>query len=182
MAKHSTPTLRSLAAMVLLLAAGATMAADPAVQAPGAAALQNLLREVWVRLHAMAPRQQTRIVTATATAGIRGAEATESEIKPYWKGDRDQDPGYRAERQALLSAQDLADAGKYAEAAKAFDSFVDAYPKSPLAPQARFGAALAQAAVGDKARAISGFETFLKQNPEHPLAHDAERVLVALRA
>jgi len=182
MVTQARPTFQTLLAIALFLAAGATMAADPAPQSAGAAALQNLLREVWVRLHAMAPRQQTRIVTATATAGIRGAEATESELKPYWKGDRDQDPAYRAERQALLSAQDLADAGKYVEAAKAFDAFVDAYPKSTLAPQARFGAALAQAAVGDKPRAISGFEAFLKQNPEHPLARDAERVLAALRA
>ena len=178
---RTSSTFRALAAFALALAATAAMAADPA-QSQGAVVLQNVLREVWVRLQAMTPRQPRRIATATATAGIRGAEATESELRPYWKGDREQDPAYRAERQALLSAQDLADAGKFAEAAKAFDAFVDAYPKSPLAPQARFSAALAQAALGDKARAISAFEAFLKQNPEHPLASDAERVLAALRA
>lgn len=144
--------------------------------------LQNLLREVWVRVQVLTPRQPRRIVTATSTAGIRGAEATESELRPYWKGDREQDPAYRAERQALLSAQDLAVAGKFAEAAKGFEAFVEAHPKSPLAPQARFSAALAQATLGDKAHAISGFEAFLKQNPEHALAPDAKRVLAALRA
>ena len=176
-------TFLALAAAALVLGLGtlAATAADPA-PSQGSTVLQDVLREVWVRLQAITPRQPRRVVTATATAGIRGAEATESELKPYWKGDREQDPAYRAERQALLSAQDLADAGKYAEAAKAFDAFVEAYPKSPLAPQARFGSALSQAAVGDKARAISGFEAFLKQNPEHPLARDAERVLAALRA
>jgi TolA-binding protein len=174
------PALRGLTAATLLLAACAAAAADPA-QSQAATVLQDVLRAVWVRLQAMTPRQPTRIVVATSTVGIRGAEATESELRPYWKGDREQDPAYRAERQALLSAQDLANAGKFAEAARAFDAFVDAHPKSPLAPQARFGSALAQAAVGEKGRAISGFEAFLKQNPEHPLAHDAERVLAALR-
>ena len=178
---HAKPTFRVLAAITLLLAAGAAaVAADPA-PSQGAIVLQNLLREVFVRLQAMTPRQAKRIVIATATAGIRGAEATESELRPYWKGDRDQDPVYRAERLALLSAQDLADAGKFDEAAKAFDAFVEAHPRSPFASEARFGAALAQAALGDKARAVSGFESFLKQSPQHPLARDAERVLAALR-
>jgi len=178
---RAKPTFRALAAAALLLGALAAMAADPS-PSQGSTVLQDVLREVWVRLQALTPRQPRRVVAATATAGIRGAEATESELKPYWKGDRDQDPAYRAERQALLAAEDLAHAGKYAEAAKAFDAFAEAHPKSPLAPQARFGSALAQAAVGDKASAISGFEAFLKQNPEHPLARDAERVLAALRA
>ena len=178
---HTKLPFLVLAVIAFLLAAGAAMPADPA-PSQGAVVLQSLLRELWTRLQAVSPQRSTRVAAATVTAGVRGAEATESELKPYWKGDRDQDPAYRAERQALLSAQDLADAGKFAEAAKAFDAFVEAHPRSPLAPQARFGSALAQATLGDKARAISGFESFLKQNPEHPLARDAERALAALRA
>jgi TolA-binding protein len=178
---HAKPLFRATTLMAFLLAAGPVMAADPP-PSQGAVVLQSLLRELWVRLQAVSPRKPTRVAAATATAGVRGAEATESELRPYWKGDRDQDPAYRAERQAFLSAQDLADAGKLAEAAKAFDAFVDAYPRSPLAPQARFGAALARATLGEKTQAISGFESFLKQDPDHPLARDAERVLAALRA
>jgi len=178
---HAKSIFGALVAMALLHTAGGALAADPA-QSQGAILLQDLLRQVWVRVHALTPRQPTRIVVATATVGVRGAEATESELRPYWKGDREQDPAYRAERQALLSAQDLADAGKFAEAAKAFDAFVEAHPKSPLAPQASFSAALAQASLGDKARALAGFQSFLKQNPEHPLARDAERAIAALRA
>ena len=77
--------------------------------------------------------------------------------------------------------QSLADAGNYAEAARAFDAFVQANPRSPLAPNALFGAALARAALGDRGQAASGLETFLKQNPQHPLAKDAEQALAALR-
>ena len=68
-----------------------------------------------------------------------------------------------------------------AEAARAFDAFVQATPRSPLAPNALFGAALSRAALGDRAQAASGLETFLKQNPQHPLAKDAEQALAALR-
>jgi len=172
--------IRVAAAMVLLLAATAAVTADPAPP-QGDSALKNVLRELWVRLRAVGPRQPTQVTSHTVTAGIRGAEATESELRPYWKGDREQDPAYRAEQQELKSAQDLADAGNFAEAAKAFGAFADAHPRSPLVPEARFGAALSEAALGDKARATSSFESFLKQNPQHPLARDAERALAALR-
>jgi TolA-binding protein len=58
---------------------------------------------------------------------------------------------------------------------------VQQYPASPLAPNARFGAALARAALGERSRALAGFEDFLKRTPQHPLAPDAERALAALR-
>lgn len=173
-----------LTAVALSLVLGATgaMAADPAGP-PAQSEFRTMLGELWARLRAAGPRAQSTQSTSnpTMTAGIRGAEATESELKPYWKGDRDQDPAYRAERAALQSAQDLADAGKLAEAGKAFDAFAEAHPRSPLTPDARFGGALAQAALGDKARAVAGFESFLKDNPQHPLAADAQRALAALR-
>ena len=164
--------------MLLAVALGATAvnAAEPAK--PGATAL---LGELWAKLRALSPRAAAAPATPTVTAGIRGAEATESELKPYWKGDREQDPAYRAERQALQAAQEIADAGKFADAARAFDAFLEAHPRSSLAPIALFGRALAHAALGDKARASTGFETFLKQHAQHPLAEDAQRALVALR-
>jgi TolA-binding protein len=138
---------------------------------------------MWAKLRAVSPRLQSGqpVYTQTVTAGIRGAEATESELKPYWRGDREQDPAYRAEHQALQTAQKLADDGKYAEAAKAFGTFVEAYPRSPLASEARFGKALSLAMLGDKPGAIAGFESFLKEDAQHPLAKDAEIALAALR-
>ena len=69
----------------------------------------------------------------------------------------------------------------YADAAKAFETFAEAYPRSPLASEARFGKALAQAMLGDKPLAIASFESFLKQDAQHPLAKDAEIALAALR-
>jgi TolA-binding protein len=165
--------------LALALAAGIVEPAYAQAQ-PGMA---SLLGELWAKLRAVSPRAQTAQATAapTVTAGVRGAEATESELKPYWRGDRDQDPAYRAERQALVAAQDLADSGRYAEAARAFSAFLESYPTSPFAPNARFGGGLSYAALGDRARATAAFEAFLQQDAQHPLARDAERALSALR-
>ena len=165
--------------LALLLGAAILEPAHPQAQT----ALTGLLGELWAKLRAVAPRAQSAQATAaqTVTAGVRGVEATESELKPYWMGDREQDPAYQAERKALQAAQDFADGGRFGDAARAFDAFVETYPMSPLAPNARFGGGLSHAALGDKARAIAAFEAFLRQDAQHPLARDAERALAALR-
>lgn len=169
----------SLFVLALVLAAGLVAPAHSQAQS----GLTGLLGELWAKLRAVAPRAQSPQAGAstTVTAGVRGAEATESELKPYWMGDREQDPAYRAERQALQAAQELADGGRFGDAARGFDSFLETYPRSQLAPNARFGGGLSYAALGDKARAIAAFEAFLKHDAQHPLARDAERALVALR-
>jgi TolA-binding protein len=184
--RHSIGGWVALALALAPLAAGSASAADaaPSRNAPQAAErsdFKSMLGDLWAKLRAISPRSAEVTASSTMTAGIRGAEATESELKPYWKGDREQNPAYQGQRKALQAAQELADAGKLAEAARAFDAFVADNPGSPFASEARFGGALAQAALGDRKRAIAGFEGFLKDNPQHPLAKDAERALGALR-
>ena len=163
----------------LMLAAAIVEPAHP--QAPSG--MTGLLGELLAKLRAAAPRTQSAqaVVTTTVTAGVRGVEVTESELKPYWMGDREQDPAYQAERKALQAAQELADAGRFGDAARAFDAFLETYPKGLLAPNARFGSGLSYAALGDKARSLAAFEAFLKQDAQHPLARDAERAVAALR-
>ncbi len=168
---------------VLLTALTAALAAVPVQAQPvQTAGVKEMLGNLWGRLRALTPRPNAPAATsATVTAGLRGIEATESELKPYWKGDREQDPASKAEREALENAQALADAGKYAEAARAFEAFVQQNPRSTLAANARFGGALALAAAGERARATAGFEELLRLEPQHPLADDARQALAALR-
>jgi TolA-binding protein len=145
----------------------------PAYAQDQSAGLKETLQNLWGKLREATPRSSPPpATTATVTAGLRGIEATESELKPYWRGD---------DRQAFDNAQALADAGKFAEAAAAFDALAQANPAGALAPSALFGAALARAAAGDRARARAGFEDFIKRDPGHPLAAEAKRALAALR-
>ena len=65
--------------------------------------------------------------------------------------------------------------------ARAYETFLQQNPSSLLAANARFGAALSRAALGERARATAGFEDFIRRDPQHPLARDAETALTALR-
>lgn len=167
----------TLAALAAALCFGAALP-DASAQSSG---IKDLLGSLWGRLRAATPRSSATAPATTVTAGLRGSEATESELKPYWRGDRESDPGSIAERKALEGAQALADSGKFAEAAKAFDGFVQQYPRSPLAANAVFGSAVAYAALGDRNKAVAGFQDFLKRDPQHPLAKDAEQAIAALK-
>jgi TolA-binding protein len=177
--KITANTLAAASGLVaaLLLVAPVDPAAAQATQPSQSSAVKDMLGKLWGRLRAATPRSQSSAGGVTVTAGLRGAEATESELKPYWRGDREQ----AGEREALEKAQALADAGNFADAAKAFDAFLTNNPRSPLAANAMFGAALSRAAMGDKARASAGFSDFIKQQPQHPLAKDAEQALAALK-
>jgi TolA-binding protein len=168
-------------ATILSLAAALWLGAAIPDASAQTSAIKDLLGSLWGRLRAATPRSSATAPTTTVTAGLRGSEATESELKPYWRGDRESDAGSIAERKALEGAQAFADSGKFADAAKAFDAFVAQNPRSPLAANAVFGSAVAYAAMGDKAKATANFQDFLKRDPQHPLAKDAEQAIAALK-
>jgi TolA-binding protein len=174
--------MKKTAAFVILLLAGLPALAQQPAQAPTqTAGVKETLGNLWGRLRAVTPRSAPPpATTSTVTAGLRGIEATESELKPYWRGDQ-QDPASRKEREALERAQAFADGSNFAEAARAYEAFLQQNPSSLLAPNARFGAALSRAALGERARATAGFEDFIRRDPQHPLARDAETALAAFR-
>jgi TolA-binding protein len=172
--------MKTIATILAFAAALWLVTAMPEASAQSGA-IKDMLGSLWGRLRAATPRSSATAPTATVTAGLRGSEATESELKPYWRGDRETDAGSIAERKALEGAQALADSGKFAEAAKAFDGFLQTYPRSPLAANAVFGSAVAHASLGDRRKAVAGFQDFLKRDPQHPLAKDAEQAIAALR-
>jgi TolA-binding protein len=178
---------KTVAALLALLLATPPVLAQqspPAQKSPPieTAGVKETLGNLWGRLRAVTPRSAPpAATTTTVTAGLRGTEATESELKPYWRGDRDQNPATRKEREALEQAQVLADAGNFAGAAQAYEAFLQQHSSSTLTANARFGAALSRAALGERARATAGFEDFLRRDPQHPLAQDARTALAALR-
>src|SRR6185436_16619804 len=128
--------LATLVSLAVAAWIGATIP-DASAQSSG---IKDMLGGLWGRLRAATPRSSATGTATTVTAGLRGSEATEAELK------------------ALEGAQALADSGKFAEAAKAFDAFVTQNPHSPLAANAVFGSACAYAALGDRNKAVAGFQ------------------------
>jgi TolA-binding protein len=143
---------------------------------------KGALYQVWGRLRTLSPKTtgedaNNRVVV---TAGIRGAESTDTALKPYWKDDRSNDAEYLQQLQAYNTAQELIDKGQMKEAAASLGKFIDAYPGSELMPNAMFAEAMALAGMGQKSDSIKQFNKFIKENPKHPLRADAETAIKEL--
>ncbi|MBP6020931.1 MAG: tol-pal system protein YbgF [Burkholderiaceae bacterium] len=69
--------------------------------------------------------------------------------------------------------------GKYKEAASDFQTFLDAYPNSQLAPEARFYQGSSRYASKDFKGAITGLQDMIKTTPQDPRAADALLVIAA---
>ncbi len=83
------------------------------------------------------------------------------------------------EQAAYEGPMGLFRSGKYKEAASSFATFLEAYPNSQLAPEARFYQGSSRYASKDFKGAIQGLQAMIKQNPTDPRAPDALLVIAA---
>lgn len=144
---------------------------------------KGTMYQVWNRLRALSPKNNIEDAArgkVVVTAGIRGAETTDSALKPYWKDDRGNDEQFQQQLASYSAAQQQIDNGDMKAAAASLGKFVDEYPGSELVPNAIFAEAMALAGMGDKAGSIKQFNRFIKENPKHPLRADAEMAIKEL--
>ncbi len=141
----------------------------------------GLFRSVWARLKALNPASKESAKSEQVyTAGIRGAESTDTLLQPYWKDDLSQDEEFQAQLQQFNLAQKQMDQGELDAAAKSFDDFLGQFAQSDLRPNALFSMSLCQAAIGQTDASRSNLQTFIDENPNHPLIEDARQVLASL--
>ncbi len=166
---------------LLLLLGGPVQAQSVIKETETHSVFKGLFLNVWSRLRSLNPhtRQEARAVMVV-TAGIRGAEATETLIQPYWKGDLSQDEQFQAQLQSFSKAQQLMDEGKLEQSVQAFAMFLENYSSSALAANARFGRGLCQAGLGRTDAARADLQQFVDDYPNHPLAMDAGQIIAQL--
>ena len=144
--------------------------------------LKGAIFKAWQRLRSLSPKSkenynQRRLA---ATAGIRGAESTDTVLKPYWKDDRTQDKDFLAQLEAYAQAQDMIEEGRFSDAVKGLDTFMSNFPTSQLLPNALFAKGLALGADNNAAGAKAVFSKFVADYPEHPMVVDAKEVVSTL--
>lgn len=83
------------------------------------------------------------------------------------------------EQAAYEGPMGLFRSGKYKEAAASFGQFLDAYPNSQLAPEARFYQGSSLYASKDFKGSIQGLQEMLRMSPQDPRAPDALLVMAA---
>ena len=173
-------TLCLIAAMSLATPLGAQDGAI-FVEKESHSVFTGLFRSVWAQLKSLNPKNgDDANEEVVYTAGIRGAESTDTLLKPYWKGDLTRDEAFQAELQQYSLAQLRMDRGELEAAIEQFDSFLDRYADSALRPNALLGKGVSLAGIGQKEQSIATLRLFVDENPNHPLAEDAARIIDSL--
>src|SRR5690625_5128957 len=83
------------------------------------------------------------------------------------------------EQAAFESPMSLFRSGKYQEAADGFSMFLDAYPNSQLASEARFYRGSSQYAIKEFKASIAGLQELISTAPDDPRAADALLIIAA---
>ena len=142
----------------------------------------GLFKSVWAHLKSLNPTQwQSAKSTQTYVAGIRGAESTDTLLKPYWKADLTQDKDFQAELVKFSQAQHEMDRGDLQGAVELFDGFLIEYENSNMRPNALFGKSVSLASIGQSKQSMAVMRQFINENPNHPLVADAKQVIAALK-
>ena len=145
-------------------------------------AFKGLLYKVWGKLRAFNPQAKDRNRNRTAvTAGIRGAETTDSLINPYWKDDKTDDPDYIKELTEYTKAYQLAENGDLESAVKALSAFIENHGDSDLKPNAQFALGISYGGLGQNKPGVDTLQAFVSDNPKHPLVADAKQVIAELK-
>ncbi len=139
---------------------------------------KGLFKSVWAHLKSLNPTQkQSARSKQTYLAGIRGAETTETLLKPYWKGDLTQDENFQAELERFSLAQYKMDQGDLEAAVVLFDGFLRQYEASDMRPNALFAKGISLANIGQRKQSLAVMRQFVDENPNHPLVADARQVI-----
>lgn len=142
---------------------------------------KGIFFSIWSKLRTLNPHQrQSAKSTVVYTAGIRGAESTETLIQPYWKDDLTNDKKFQAELKQFSLAQQSMDKGDLNASVKAFSDFIDQYETSELRANALIAKGISLAGLGKNSEASITLTQFIDENPTHPLTGDAKQILVQL--
>lgn len=177
------PTLLILCCLIAFGAFAPAQAQDSTivVETNSHSIFTGIFRSVWARLKSLNPstRESARSETIY-TAGIRGAESTDTLLKPYWKDDLTQDEAFQRELQQFSLAQLKMDQGELQAAVESFDEFLARFGDSDLRPNALFGKSISLAGIGQNEPSRATMQQFIDEYPRHPLVPDGRQVLNAL--
>jgi TolA-binding protein len=177
--------------LMIVLCAGSLIANVPLIAQDSSIVINDsethsvftgFFKSVWAKLKSLNPTQkQSAQSTQVYTAGIRGAESTDTLLQPYWKDDLTQDEEFQNELQKFSLAQQKMDKGELEAAVKSFDEFLQEYSQSSLRPNALFGKSISLAGIGRNEQSLSTMQQFVQENPNHPLVADANQVINELQ-
>jgi len=129
----------------------------------------SFFTSLWGKIKRMIPKKHTVNTTATAVIGVRGAETTESALKPHWEGDLSSDSAFRNDVKQFEDGAKLCESDTPKQGEAAFEGLLKSTNNDMLKANTLLALASCYAQNGNEAKGRKYLETFVDQYPKHPM-------------
>ena len=126
---------------------------------------------LWSKVKRIIPRNHNNSNTATAVIGVRGAETTESALKPHWEGDLSSDSAFKNDVKQFQDGTKLCESDTPNKGTDAFEELLKTSQSDMLKANTMIALASCYAQQGDETKGREHLQTFLVKYPKHPM-HD----------
>ncbi len=133
---------------------------------------KSFFSSLWSKVKRIVPNKRTaNSGTTTAVLGVRGAETTESALKPHWEGDLSKDSAFRNDVKQFEDGTMLCESDTPSQGTAAFEQLLKTSSNQMLKANTLIALASCYAQQGDETKGREHLQSFLLKYPEHPM-HD----------
>ena len=133
--------------------------------------------KLWDKIQSAAPKPKAVDITKTAVMGVRGAETTETAIRPYWDHDLSEDRRFQEELKTFKQASKECQHGKARKGADELTVLADNSPYAIIQANSLLALAACYHQLKKQHLADKRLRLFIKKFPNHPSAKDVKHYL-----
>lgn len=124
---------------------------------------------IWSKIKRVIPTKNSNSGEATAVMGVRGAETTESALKPHWEGDLSSDSAFRNDMKQFEDGTILCESKEPAKGAETFEELLKNTNNDMLKANTLIALGACYAEIGDEKKGREHLQTFANKYPSHPM-------------
>jgi len=133
---------------------------------------KSFFSSLWSKVKRIVPnKRSTNSGTTTAVLGVRGAETTESALKPHWEGDLSTDSAFRNDVKQFEDGTMLCESDTPSKGTAAFEQLLKTSSNDMLKANTMIALASCYGQQGNEAKGREHLQSFLLKYPKHPM-HD----------
>ncbi len=139
----------------------------------------SFFSSLWGKIKRIIPRKHAANTTATAVIGVRGAETTESALKPHWEGDLSSDSAFRNDVKQFEDGTKLCESDTPQQGEEIFESLLKSTNNDMLKANTLLALASCYAQNGNETKGREYLQTFTAKYPTHPMFKEVNTWLSA---
>jgi len=143
---------------------------------------QGFFHSLWGKIKTLMPRRNANANQhVTAVIGVRGAETTETALKPHWEQDLASNPTFQSDMASFETAGNLCEKGDVSEGTRELTGLVETSAFKSIQSNGLLALAACYDQQGDHKKSLAYLKSFVKKYPKHPMAKDVEKFIGSVK-